>query len=352
MDEQSRHDLGIRSHALPPELRAHVFSFLLVRPVKWDLLHLETCERSSSKTTSDYTRPSHHSLVDPDNSYICASCGPDTHERNWRHAFERGFKVYISPWRSKWAPAQDNPYICTNCYNDRWRERPFPEPTNLPCLCARRKNLETRLVCRQWNKEASSVLFSGNTFAFDDCVSMEHFFSALSRRWKTLITKVSLLLPLWRNDDSIDLLACSLCVLDKLNWLQYLELDAKLLNNETTVSALLSCSIPSLHKVRFVAQRPYKDVLWRKLNPPTYIWGELGDMMLFTGGLPGYIARSIKAHSITALPTQITTRENIQRQKQLYDSIQNDTELCENKHFARIVNCEIRTSSTLLTEIN
>jgi hypothetical protein len=305
MDEQNRSDLGTRFHAFPPELRAHVFSFLLVRPVKWDMLHLESCERWSLKTISHYTRPSHHSLVDQDNFYICARCGPDTHERNWRHAFARGFEVYVSPWRSKWAPDQDNPYICTNCYDDRWRPRPFPEPTNLPCLCARRRNLEARLVCRQWNKEASIVFFSGNTFTFDDCIAMEHFFSAIPRRWKTLITKVSLLLPLWRNDDSIDLLANSLCVLDKLIWLQYLELDAKLLNHEATVSALLSFSIPSLQKVRFVAQCPYKDVLWRKLNPPTYVWGELEDRLLFTGGLPEYVARSIKSQSTHALSPDI-----------------------------------------------
>jgi hypothetical protein len=352
MDEQSRSDLGARFDALPHELRAHVFAFLLVRPVKWDLLHLESCVRSSSKTTSDYTRPSHHSLVDPDNSYICASCGPDTHERNWRHAFERGFEVYISPWRSRWAAAQTNPYICTNCYDDRWRARPFPEPTNLPCLCARRRNLEARLVCRQWNKEASIVFFSDNTFAFDDCIAMENFFSAIPRRWKTLITRVSLLLPLWRNDSGVDLLDSPLCVLDKLTWLQYLELDAKLLNKETTVSALLSCDIPSLHKVRFVAQRPYKDVLWRRLNPPTYIWGELEDRMLFTGGLPEYVARSIKPQSSHALRTHETTRDDVQRQKQLYDSIQNDTQLCENNHLARTVDCGMRTSGRVLADID
>jgi hypothetical protein len=314
MEEQSRSDLGIRFHALPPELRAHVFSFLLVRPVKWDLLHLESCERSSSITTSGYARPSHHSLVGPHNSYICASCGPNTHERNWRHAFTRGLEVFISPWRSKWAPAQDNPYLCTNCYDDRWRKRPFPEPTNLPCLCARRRNLEARLVCQQWNNEASIVFFSENTFAFDDCISMEHFFSAIPRHYKTLITKVSLLLPLWRNDDTpsiINLLASSLCVLEKLTWLQYLELDAKLLNDEATVSALLRCSIASLERVRFVVECPYKEVLWRKADPPTYIWGELGDRLLLTGGFSEHVARSMKSQSIDVLAIDQTSTMNM-----------------------------------------
>jgi hypothetical protein len=86
-------------------------------------------------------------------------------------------------------------------------------------------------VCRQWNKEASNVFLSQNTFAFDDCTSMGDFFSAIPRRWKTLIKQVSLLLPFW--EDSIDsvnlledpeptgvaLLAKSLSVLDELPWL-------------------------------------------------------------------------------------------------------------------------------------
>jgi hypothetical protein len=335
MDDQQRSQLGTRFHALPPELRAHIFSFLLVRPVKWDLRHLESCERSTAKTVSGYTRPSHHSFAVPDNLYICAECGPDTHERNWRYAFMRGFEVYVSPWRSKWAPDQTNPYLCTNCYDDRWRPRPFPQPTNLPCLCARRTNLETRLVCRQWNKEASLVFFSENIFAFDDCISMDNFFSAIPMHWKTLITKVSLLLP-FHNDDShptnIAFLASSLFILDKLTWLQYLELDAKLLNEELTASALLSCSIASLRNVRFVIQCPLKQLWWLKMEPPTYVWRELRGRHLLTGGFSESVARSLKARSITAPGLQTTIAADAERQKELYVSIQNDSQLWEAKH--------------------
>jgi hypothetical protein len=338
MDEQRQSDLGSQFHALPPELRAHIFSFLLVRPVKWDLRHLEGCERSAANTVSGYTRPSHHSLSDSDNIYICAECGPSTHERNWRHAFTRGFVVYVSPWRSKWAPEQTNPFLCTNCYEDRWRARPFPQLTNLPCLCARRKNLETRLVCRQWNEEASLVFFSDNTFAFDDCDSMEIFFSAIPRQWKTAITKVSLLLPFWEDDsDSTDvaLLAKSLFILDELTWLQYLELDAKLLNQELAASALLNCNISSLQRVRFVIQCPLRGLHLRKMGPPTYVWRELRGRHLLQGGFAEYMARSMKAQSTSAPGLHSEISADVERQRLLYSSVQNDSQLWEASHLQR-----------------
>jgi len=344
MDERQQSHLGTRFHALPPELRAHVFSFLLVRPVKWELRHLEGCEQSAAITTSDYTRPSHHSLPDSDNIYVCAECGPTSHERNWRYAFTRGFEVYVSPWRSKWAPAQTNPYLCTNCYDDRWRTRPFPQPTNLPCLCARRLNLETRLVCRQWNKEASTVFFSENTFAFDDCISMGNFFSAMPQHWKTRIAKVSILLPFWTNaGDSTDifLLARSLSVLNELTWLQNLELDAKLLNEELTASALLNCSIAGLRKVRFVVECPYKELLWRKMGPPTYVWGELRGRHLLKGGFSEYVTRSVKSQSINA---PIFHKTDIERQKHLYNSVQSDAQLWETGLSQCVTDCHSSAS--------
>lgn len=338
MDERQRSDLGTRFHALPPELRANIFSFLLVRPVKWDLQHLDGCEQSAAKTVSGYTRPSHHLLQDSDNIYICAECGPDTHERNWRHAFTRGFEVYVSPWRSKWAPEQTNPFLCTNCYDDRWRARPFPQPTNLPCLCARRRNLETRLVCRQWNEEASLVFFSENTFAFDDCTSMENFFSAIPMQWKTLIMKVSLLLPFWEDgigSTDVATLASSLSILSKLTWLQHLELDAKLLNEDLTASALLDCNIANLSRVRFVIQCPLRELHLRKMEPPTYVWRELRGRHLLQGGFSEYVARSMKAQSIKAPDPHATIAADVERQKQLYESIQKDSQLWENNHLQR-----------------
>jgi hypothetical protein len=326
MEQHSQSTLGSRFKALPSELRAHIFSFLLVRPVKWDSLHLENCEKWHARSTSEYIRPTHHSIPEVDSPYVCASCGPDTHERNWRHAFKRGFEVYVSPWRSKWAPPQDNPYICSNCYDDRWRVRPFPEPTNLPCLCARRQNLETRLVCRQWNDECSIVLFSENTFAFDDCITMENFFSAIPTRWRVLITKISLLLPLWHPEDgpgSVKAFSKSLSILNDLTWLRSLELDAKLLNHEPTASALLGCSIAGLQIVRFVIECPQCEVLWRPMEPPTHVWNELHGRVQLVGGFAEFVARSMKSQVLYEVRTQALSID-VQTQRRLYNLIQDD----------------------------
>ncbi|CZT18644.1 uncharacterized protein RCC_04488 [Ramularia collo-cygni] len=330
MDEQGAADLGARFEALPTELRAHIFSTLLVRHVKWDVRHLMTCQRSMEKTTSGYIPPSHHDLPESENIYICAECGPVTHERNWRHAFERGYKVYESPWRSTWAPPQSNPFLCTICYDERWRSRPFPEPTNLPCLCARRKNLEVRLVCRQWNVEASEVFFSENTFAFDDSPMMGCFFSAIPQHWTALITKVSLLLPLWKEDDNESIpntatIAASLSILDDLTWLRYLELDAKLLNKKETATALLECHISSLRQVRFVVECPYKEMYWREVEPPTYVWAELQNRHLLVGQFPEVVARSMKSQSTEM--SSFSIEEEVERQRELYRLVQDDSEL-------------------------
>jgi hypothetical protein len=200
------------------------------------------------------------------------------------------------------------------------------------------------LVCRQWNEEASGVFFSGNMFAFDDCLSMEHFFSVISEHWKMLITKVSLLLPLWHTDDdstSVDILAASLSVLSNLTWLQYLELDAKLLNDEATKSALLDIHIPSLERVCFVVQSPINVVPWREGLSLTHIWGELANRYLLVGGLPEHVVRSIKAQSIDAPHFPNTNKEEIRRQRQLYEFVQKNDQLWEIKGFGRtILDCE------------
>lgn len=188
------------------------------------------------------------------------------------------------------------------------------------------------------------MFFSENVFAFDDCVSMKHFFSIIPEHWKRLITKVSLLFPLWDTDDdsaSVDVLATSLSVLSSLTWLQYLELDAKLLNDEATTLALLDIHIPSLERVCFVVRSPIKVVPWREGLSPTYIWGELADRCLLVGGLPERVARSIKAQGVGTPAFLKTYKEEIRRQRQLYDFAQKNDQLWKIKSYGRtILDCE------------
>ncbi|THY36144.1 hypothetical protein D6D01_00682 [Aureobasidium pullulans] len=174
---------------------------------------------------------------------------------------------------------------------------------------------------------------------------MKYFFSMIPRHWKMLITTVGLLFPLWHTDDdstSVDILAAPLSVLSSLTWLQYLELDATLLNDEATTLALLNIHIPSLERVCFVVQSPIKVIPWREGLSLTYIWGELANRCLLVGGLPERVARSIKAQSIDAPPPLWkTNKEEIRRQRQLYEFAQKNDQLWEIKNYGKtILDCE------------
>jgi hypothetical protein len=173
---------------------------------------------------------------------------------------------------------------------------------------------------------------------------MKHFFSIIPRHWIILITKVSLLFPLWHTEDdsaSVDVLATSLSVLSSLTWLQHLELDAKLLNDEATTLALLDIHIPSLERVCFFVQSPIKVIPWREGLSPTYIWGELANRCLLVGGLPERVARSIKAQGVEAHSCQKTNKEEIRRQSQLYEFAQKNDQLWNINNYGRtILDCE------------
>lgn len=128
--------LADRFHALPAELRAHVFSHVLVQPVKWDIEHQNECPLRTSNEEIDVWVCNRH----------CAYLFRNT--TGWRQNLNEGHMTPISPLRSKWAPDQTNPYLCSDCFL-RFRPRPFPKASSLPCLCARRNGLEALLVCRR-----------------------------------------------------------------------------------------------------------------------------------------------------------------------------------------------------------
>ncbi|KAK6823594.1 hypothetical protein PG987_013851 [Apiospora arundinis] len=125
-----------------------------------------------------------------DKGHTCA-----TRKRRWGNDLDQvdGRPVWQDPWRSEWAAPQSNPYVCTECFDERLREKPFPKPHSLPCLCARRQYLQVFLVCRQWYAEAGRAFYSRNEFAFAHPIECVDFMRTLSARWRPLISKVSLL---------------------------------------------------------------------------------------------------------------------------------------------------------------
>jgi hypothetical protein len=144
-----------------------------------------------------------------------------------------------------------------------------------------------------------------------------------------LVTKISLLLPLWHPKDgpaSVKAFASSLSILNDLIWLRDLELDAKLLNQEPIASALLDCYIASLQNVRFVTECPQYEVLRRSLKLPTHVLNELHGRVLLVGGFAELVARSMKSQVMHGVQTQALSVD-VQTQRLLYNCMQDDHRL-------------------------
>ncbi|KAI0839409.1 hypothetical protein F5Y06DRAFT_295434 [Hypoxylon sp. FL0890] len=253
--------LGYRFYSLPPELRNEIFAWLLVRPPKWDREHNASCPLRT--TTPEYS--SLQPYLPVEGEVVC--CDAYMSSTAWRHRDEQRDPIYVDPWRSQWAPPQRNPYLCTFCYNEKHRERPYLTTVTLPCLCARRENLQILLVCRRWYEEAGQVFYTRNQFCFAQVYECSQFLKALPPRWKPFITKISLLhfdydaSQQTAEDELLDLvipargadgLAELWRMLSKLPALSHLELDAIFLTRLDCVKIFRG---PSLKNLRLLHVR-------------------------------------------------------------------------------------------------
>ncbi|KAI1212074.1 uncharacterized protein F4807DRAFT_458275 [Annulohypoxylon truncatum] len=175
--------LGSYFYSFPQEIRDDIFACLLVRPPRWDVEHRQSCELR--KKNPEYPLQPY---LCPEDDGTCANAYQTL--ATWRH---RILPTTVDPFRSVWAPPQTNPYLCTYCWDWRYRPRPFPITYSLPCLCARREHLQTLLVCRRWYEEAGRVFYSRNTFSFTNVPEGINFFDNLNPRWKPFLTKICLL---------------------------------------------------------------------------------------------------------------------------------------------------------------
>ncbi|KAF2716435.1 hypothetical protein K431DRAFT_350313 [Polychaeton citri CBS 116435] len=343
--------LGHRFHSLPAEIRAEIFSHLLVRTVKWNVSHEESC-----KNLSIGYSPSCHLPGLDSTKNSCAHC---THGANsvsqWRnsqayiesqrqadnarslHRHRRSLypvryrsEIWVDPSRSEWAPPQRNPYLCTNCYEERVRPRPCPRPYAvfgaIPCLCARRRNLQVMLVSRQWYDEAATVLYSRNTFSFEDKKSFIDFVATLQPRWADKISKVSILSPLLiappynpppsdpqsvpRGGLDLDefespITSTVMKLLRQLPGLTTIELPSLCLTNQKALRNLRRLGHSNIQQVNFVdAAFLFNEQEWwgRNFAAPNkhvkYVWPHLAVRKLVIGGTAELIARAVKAQPV------------------------------------------------------
>jgi hypothetical protein len=280
--------------ALPLELRELIFSFLVVQPVKWDMTHRHDCPRRTSNGDLTPKKPK---------EMMCAMCD-EPWWTEWRHGVHL---QWTSPWRSQWAPEQLNTFVCSSCYDSR--HKPFPRTVSLPCLCARRTNLQIFLVCRQWHQEAGHVFYTRNTFAFEDSSTFIHFIDNLPQRWRELLTKVSLMAlvryptgfphdtfvpnailhglqvavewnrsrPLWGR-------------LRKLPNLSRLEIDAIYLTRVDTIKRMHRVGARNLRSITFVERLSEVDNSFGS----TTVWPEFAGRTAMRGKFENYVATVIK----------------------------------------------------------
>lgn len=296
--------LADRFHALPSELRMEVFTLLLVQPVKWHLDHDACCPLFTVPTRD--IRPKGSS---------CARCTCSDYPPVWRmYTTTRGGwqGAYQNPWRSTYAPQVANDFMCSDCWDEHFREGvvgiKFPKlDMDMPCLCARRTDLDILLVCQQWYEEASRVLWTSNTFAFDDCALFTAFATTCTARAK--VRKISILnTGLYHPPDPYVPFEWSgwayhkkrqalFSALRQLSSLTHLELDSCLLRDAREVQAMLRLGMRNLRSVRFIHHPKVKTIPIAIAKPEDgthRIYPTLRQCVLLRGGLPEEVARAIK----------------------------------------------------------
>jgi len=295
--------LGDRLHALPPELRAHIFRLLLVRPAKWDLLHHPSCPLITSPLLNIHPVP--------DSTWDCVRCRSSSNVALWRNRHRPTWAhripicgTWVDPWRSAWAPTQRNEFLCTGCYDTYFRPRPFPEcHEELRCLCARRRDLGTLLVCRSWYREAGAVFYRENTFAFETIEAFRGWMENLRAEWCGVVGRVSIVMaaPLpdeggRQNGEALPVVSNKSTtvgtLLRRLPSLHYLELDALLLTNPVVALHLLGAGLLQNLRIRFLLRRPAR--FTPTSGSVVEVFPALAHRHVLRGGLPEEVARAMK----------------------------------------------------------
>jgi len=331
--------LGDRFVALPAELRLHIFSFLLVQPVKWNMEHDATCPLLHNHNA--YIVPT----IPPYRAgRLCCSRCQDPWLMTWRDQVRDTTlgPVWVDPWRSKYAAEITNSYICSHCFDNDLRATlggPAFPPLNhdMRCLCARRTNLDILFVSRQWREEAGSVLYAQNTFAFETPTLFADF--AAGCGWRNKITKISILNATrcvpheWnrfvRPDDeetSWDFYKKRLAMLRALRQfpqLSHVELDASLLNDRRHIRTMISLGLRNVQSIRFTYCTPLEQArAYFYEHDPRHIYHSFQDRYLLRGGLPGEVARAMMGERRRWLKQDAALKLAVLKQAVIYKQLE------------------------------
>ncbi|KAK3720173.1 hypothetical protein LTR37_003997 [Vermiconidia calcicola] len=352
----SRPTLSDRFNNLPPELRLHIFSLLLVQPVKWQIPHHLDCPLISTNgslfpTLDPLGAPMRSQLRDQNNlpavdrrtCIRCVRSMPAQLVPLWRRNQWPERETWVNPWRSQWACGVRNEFMCSDCWDGHFRAQCVEDGVggawhgpklegkkkHLRCLCARRRDLGVLMVCRKWYEEAGRVFWTRNTFAFEDAATFTDFVSHIPVQRQEMITKVSLIAhhetwfePSASAEEQIYAFELSTRLqpiwshLRLLTSLSYLEFDALFLTRTQTVHSMLRLGLPNLRRVCFTIRNPRHSYAGLMFGTP-YIYPEFFNPLLLIGGLAEEVARGIKGQRRSWLKRAGAADRAVEREKRM-----------------------------------
>ncbi|KAL4946443.1 hypothetical protein BDV06DRAFT_234043 [Aspergillus oleicola] len=235
-----------RVFSLPAELRLQIYRHILIRPCKFNLSHLPTCDGHPFITDGALA-------FRASGLYLrCVECRPLTF-KSWQAE-----STCDSPAWSQWAPPKKNPFFCDECYADKMVElgmERVPDLRGVMCLCARR-DLGALLVSWRIYDEAAPVFWKENTFAFESGRLLEDFLEEIAEEKRSMIRAISLVAP---SNMFMDLeeLPPVWPLLRLCEGLREIELDSRFLDDLPSVLGLSTISVRSVRFVEKVTLEEY-----------------------------------------------------------------------------------------------
>lgn len=316
--------LADRFHALPTELRLHIFSFLMVQPVKWNLEHsTDCCLRDSVDSVVlprirefDWVAYRYRGYLTSQDT--CVRCLTGHHHQRvplWNRE-DPSLLVWQNPWRSEWAPEILNEFVCSDCWDMDLRPDEHPHAMKafragvMKCLCARRKHLQVRLVCKRWSEEAGRVFYTNNTFAFENTRIFVSFATNLPQHWRALVSKLSIMAydtdsgshagtteahlnRMLSAPEHHNTLAALWHPLRSFPALSSLQLDATFLTRIDCIQSMLRLGLRDLRKVRFTI-RNRRGFCVQYNGGSRFIYPEFVQARVLVGGLAEVVSKAIK----------------------------------------------------------